>query len=522
MKVVIAEPISDAGRSLLARAGTAVVVDTPEKLRAEIGDADALIVRSATKVDEALIEAAPNLKVVGRAGIGIDNIDIEAATRAGVLVVNAPQANTVSAAEHTMALMLAQARNIPAADASMRARRWERSRFQGVELRGKTLGILGLGRIGTLVARRAAAFGMQVIAYDPYVLAEKVAHLGVALEPLGEVLARSDWISIHLPRTPDTEGLLGAEELAATKRGVRIVNTSRGGIVDEEALVEAIRSGQVAGAALDVYGEEPLTDSPLLDLPQVVLTPHLGASTREAQDRAGSDVAEAVLAALRGDLVTSAINVDVDAELPEEVQRFLPLAERLGTMLVRLVGGLPSRMTIQVEGRLAPYPVRPLRLAALKGALSVATDRAVSYVNAAALADERGIAITETSVDESPAYVSLLRLVGDGDRRVEVAGTINRGVPVVTGIYDYTLELPLAPSMLVVRNVDEPGMIGRVGTYLGAQGVNIFDMVLGRSRSVPGTALMVLSIDRSLTVAELDDVRELRGVDEAFAIDLDL
>lgn len=522
MKIVIAERISDAGVAVLARSATVVTADTPERLRTEMLDADALIVRSGTKVDETLIDAAPNLKVIGRAGIGVDNIDIDAATDAGVLVVNAPQANTVSAAEHTMALLLAQARHIPAADASMRDRRWERARFQGVELWGKTLGIIGLGRIGTLVARRAAAFGMHVVAYDPYVVADKVAHLGVTLAPLEGVLAESDWISIHLPRTPDTAGLIGADEFAAMKPGVRIVNTSRGGIIDEAALVDAIRSGRVAGAALDVYGEEPLTDSPLFDLPQVVLTPHLGASTREAQDRAGVDVAEAVLAALRGGLVTSAVNVDIDPDLPEEVQRFLPLAEQLGTMLVRLVGGLPPRITVQVEGRLAPYPVRPLRLAVLKGALSVATDRTVGYVNAAALAEERGVGVTEASVDESPAYVSLLRVAGESERDVQVAGTIKRGVPVVTGIYDYALELPLAPHMLVVRNADLPGMIGRVGTYLGGQRINISDMVLGRSRSVPGTALMALSLDRALTPTELDDVRHLEGVDEAFGVDLDV
>lgn len=522
MKIVLGEPIAQVGVDRLSVVGEVVETRTREDLEREVVEADALIVRSSTRVDSTLIAGGRRLKVIGRAGIGVDNIDLDAATAAGVLVVNAPQANTVSAAEHTMALMLAVARNVAQADHDLRSGRWERSRYRGVELRGKTLGILGLGRIGTLVARYASAFGMHVIAHDPYVIAERALD-GVALVSLEELFRRSDWISVHLPRNPATEGMIGRAAFEMMKPTVRIVNTSRGGIIDESALVQAIGQGRVAGAALDVYETEPLTDSPLFGLPQVVLTPHLGASTKEAQDRAGTDVADAVLAALRGELVASAVNLGVDAEVPADVQAFTALAEHLGSILVHLAGGLPSHLTVTAEGHLAGFAIRPLRLAAMKGALAVSTDERVSYVNVSFLADKKGLSVQETVTEETPEYVSALRLTGKRkDRTVTVAGTVVRGASLVTEIFDYSLELPLARHLLVVRNVRTPGMIGAVGTLLGHHGITITDMVLGRSQHRPGAALMALNLDRGVHAELLDELRTVEGVEEAITMELEV
>ena len=378
-RVVVAEPIAPAGIEALAVHCEVVdcVGSDRDALTEWLADAQALIVRSATQVDSDMIGSAPHLKVIGRAGIGVDNIDVEAATAAGVVVVNAPQANIISAAEHTVALLLAQARNLPRADAVLRSGVWDRKSFQGVELHGRTLGVVGLGRIGSLVARRAQAFGMRVIAHDPYVGVDRARRLEVEMtDSLDQLYAEADFITLHLPLTAETLGMINAATIAKMRPGVRIVNASRGGIINEAELADAVRSGRVAGAALDVFATEPTTESPLFELPQVVVTPHLGASTREAQDKAGVDVAEAVAAALRGELVLSAVNVDLGTDVTDEVRRFLPLAEHLGRVFVGMARGLPDRLTVRIEGRLAEYPVRPLRLAALKGALSASQLRA--------------------------------------------------------------------------------------------------------------------------------------------------
>lgn len=521
MRVLVAEAISEAGLEILrasAHVDMAVGVDR-EELGRRLRDADALVVRSATKVDSHLIASAPRLRVIGRAGIGVDNIDIEAATKAGVLVVNAPRANTVSAAEHTMGLILAQARNIPQADSALRTGSWDRKRYRGVELYGKTLGIVGLGRIGVLVAERAASFGMQLIGYDPYVVPARAERVGVRLvADLRELCATSDLITVHLPKTHETEGLFDADLFAVMKDGVRIVNASRGGIIDEDALGEAVRSGKVAGAALDVFAEEPLTGGPLLDLPQVVLTPHLGASTQEAQDRAGTDVAEAVVAALAGGLVLSAVNVDLGQDVSEEVRRFLAVSEHVGRLFVALAGGVPDVLTIHAEGQLSGYPLRPLRLSVLKGVLAGSSDEPVSYVNAETLAEARGVAIEERSATEARGYRSLLRVSGIvSGREVSVGGTVGR-VPLIAGILGFAIELPLSNHMVIINNRDVPGMIGRVGTYLGNLDVNIADMVLGRSPDHPGMALMALSLDRHLSDEELDGMKTMPGVEEAVSI----
>ncbi len=522
-KVVVAEAIAEAGLAALAEhceVDLAVGAGRTE-LAERLADAAGLIVRSATKVDGDLLAGAPDLKVVGRAGIGIDNIDVAAATEAGVLVVNAPDANTISAAEHTLALLLAQARRVAEADRSVRAGEWERARFQGVELHDKTLGVIGLGRIGTLVAERAQAFGMRVVAYDPYVAEDRVRRLNAEPVPdLAVLLAQADFVSIHLPLTRDTQGLLGPEAFAAMKDGIRIVNTSRGGIVDERALADAVRSGKVAGAALDVFAEEPLPDSPLRDLPQVVLTPHLGASTREAQDKAGVAVARAVAAALRGELVLSAVNLDMGSGLDVAARDYLDLAASLGTILTGFSRGLPETVTVRLEGEVAANPVRPFTLSVLKGALSRVAEN-VSFVNVQALAQAHGMRWTEEASTDSATYRSVVRVfgvVGGKDRSFSATVTERKG-PVLTEVGGYDIELPITRYLLVVRNDDVPGVIGRLGTYLGEQRVNIANMAVGRQAST-GRAMMGLNLDDPLRDDQVQGILALEGIADARFVDL--
>lgn len=521
-KIVIAEPIAPAGIELLRAGHDVVVMDGADRgeLLAEIADADALIVRSGTVVDAGLIEAAPRLKVIGRAGIGVDNIDIEAATRAGALVVNAPDANTISAAEHTMALLLAHARRVPAAAASLREGRWERHRFRGVELHGKTLGIIGFGRIGSLVAERAKAFGMRILAHDPYIGEDRARRLGVDLGEMSKVLAESDFVTVHLPRTKDTEGLIDADAIALMRPGSVLINVARGGIVDEDALAAAISSGAIAGAAIDVFAEEPATGSPLLALEGVVATPHLGASTGEAQVRAGTSVAASVAEALAGELVLSAVNVDLGSDVPDEVKPFLPLAESLGHIFVSFSFGLPDELTVSAEGRLADSPVRPIALSALRGALQRVSEESVSFVNAPLIAQARGVSVREESTRQSSVYRSMVRLTGtvDGKART-VAGTImERKGAVLLEVDEYEMELPITSHMLLIRNDDVPGMIGRVGTYLGEADINIADMVVGRNRH--GEAMMGICIDRPISDDRLAAITSFPGVAAARYIDL--
>jgi D-3-phosphoglycerate dehydrogenase len=524
-KVVVAEALAQAGIDVLS--ASAEVIDASGRdrsaLLAELADAEGLVVRSATKVDATMIAAAPRLRVIGRAGIGVDNIDLDAATRAGVLVVNAPEANTISAAEHTIALLLAQARQIPQADARTRSGVWDRKSFQGVELFAKTLGVIGLGRVGTLVAHRAAAFGMKVIAYDPFISRDRARRIGVDLVELEEVLERSDFTTIHLPLTADTEGLLGKDNLARCKPGMRIVNTSRGGIIDELALVEAVRSGHIGGAALDVFATEPLTESPLFELTQVVLTPHLGASTIEAQDKAGTHVAEAVAAALRGDLVLSAVNIDLGREVAEEVREYLPVAEQLGRVFMGLAGGTSDQIRVAAAGRLGGVEVRPLGLAVLKGGLGAVSTQAVSYVNVLKLAEEKGIRLVIESTEHSPEYVSMLTVSGTvGGHEISVAATQSRKGPMLIEILSHDVELPISRHLLIVRNADVPGMIGRVGQFLGDIGVNIANMVVGRSRVTNDAAMMGLNLDQPLSDDQVAKLRQVPGVEEARYVEVNV
>lgn len=522
-KVVVAEQIADAGVAALERSCDVVVVvgEPRERVLKELHEASAIIVRSATTVDREMIEAGPSLQVIGRAGIGVDNIDIETATSQGVMVVNAPNANTISAAEHTMALILAQARHVAKADLSLREHRWDRKEFVGVELHGKTLGVLGLGKIGTYVAQRASAFGMKIIAYDPYVSSDRARRLDVEMLPLDDVLASADFITIHLPRTPQTENLIDAAAIEGMIDGVRIVNVARGGIVSENDLAEAIRSGKVAGAAIDVFDTEPKTDSPLFDLPEVTVTPHLGASTTEAQDKAGVAVAESVAQALKGEMVLSAVNLDLGTAASHDLKPYIQLTEQLGKIFTALAKGLPNELTVTIRGELAEEPSKPITLSALKGVLAASSENPVSYVNAPHLAQAHGMAVVEESQLNIDDYQSVIRLSGQvKGRHRTIAGTfMARKGAVLVGVDGYAIEVPLTEYMLLVRNDDTPGCIGRVGTYLGDSGYNISDMVVGRNVSGSG-AMMGIALDAPMTADHVAGILDLTGIGATRYIDL--
>ncbi len=511
-RILVTEKIADGGLDRLRAAGHEVDVQlelTPEELVEAVVGAHALIIRSATTVTADVIAAGQDLVVVGRAGIGLDNVDADAATKQGVMVVNAPQSNILTTAEHTMAMLLAQARNIPQAHAALIDGRWERSQWEGVELADKTLGIVGLGRIGKLVAQRASAFAMKVVAHDPFVAPERARQLNVELLDLTELVRVSDFLSLHVVKTSETLGMIGKELLAEAKPNLRIINVSRGGVIDEDALAEAIREGRIGGAAIDVFATEPTTASPLFDLPQVVVTPHLGASTAEAQDKAGETIAEQVGLALAGEFVPFAVNVSA-AEASSTVRPFLPLAERLGQLYASLAAGLPNVLEIGYEGQLADSDTRILSLSVLKGVFGKVSEEPVSYVNAPRLAEERGIEVRESSSSTSRDYVNLVTIRG-GEHAI--GGTLVglRGEARIVMVDDHSVDVPPADHMLVVRNDDVPGMIAAVTGVVGEAGVNIDDMHLGRSDE-GRAALMILATD----VAVPDDVqgaiRALAGV----------
>ena len=520
-RVLVTEEIAEPGLALLRSAGHEVDVQlglSADELSSAVAGASALIIRSATRVTADVLEAGRELVVVGRAGIGVDNVDVEAATRRGVMVVNAPQSNVLSAAEHTLALLLAQARNVPQADGALKAGRWERSKWEGVELHGKVLGVIGLGRVGALVAQRAAAFGMRLLAYDPYVSAERARQMGVELLPLAEVMRVADFVTVHLPKTAETAGLIGEQVLSSAKRGVRIVNTARGGIVDEKALAAAIAEGTVGGAALDVFEQEPVTSSPLFELDSVVVTPHLGASTREAQDKAGITIAEQVQLALAGQFVPFAVNIAA-AEVPEAVKPWLPVAERLGRLFGGLSRELPDVLEIEFQGGLADEDTRVLALAVQKGLFGAATDEPVSYVNAPYVAEERGMAVRATSGHASggggPGYSNVVVVRGG---RHCVAGTMfSDGLPRVVMVDDHDIELPLARWMLMVHNDDRVGMVAAAASIVAGAGLNIVDLKLGRSAE-GGTAMMALTFESAVPAEVVAALRATPGIIDAVAL----
>ncbi|WP_231486680.1 phosphoglycerate dehydrogenase [Candidatus Blastococcus massiliensis] len=524
--VLIAEELAP---SVLEVLGTEVEirhVDGADRsaLLPALADAAAVMIRSATQIDAEALAAAPNLKVVARAGIGLDNVDVAAATERGVMVVNAPTSNIVSAAEHAVALLLAAARQIPAADATLREGQWKRSKFMGVEVTDKTVGVVGLGRIGVLFAQRLAAFGVELIAYDPYIQPGRAAQLGVRLVSLEELLRESDFISIHLPKTPETVGLIGAAELATTKRGVIIVNAARGGLVDEAALADALRSGQVGAAGIDVYATEPTTDSPLFGLPNTVVTPHLGASTTEAQDKAGTAVARSVRLALQGEFVPDAVNVQAGGVVAEDVRPGLPLAEKLGRVFTAVAGGLAQSVTVDVRGKLAEFDVAVLQLAVLKGVFSDVIEEQVTYVNAPLFAEQRGLEVGLTSDPESPTYRNLVTVRGamaDG-RQVSVSGTLygKNQVARLTEVAGFEIDLAADGRLLFFTYEDRPGVVGAVGAALGEAGINIAGAQVSRTTE-GGEALMAVTVDSPVTPELLESIAGRIGAREARAADLD-
>src|SRR5262245_15579647 len=512
-RVLVREEIAEAGVDLL-RSRFDVDVDADSDLASIVGRYDAIVIRSATKMTADLIEAADNMKVIGRAGVGVDNVDVDAATRRGIVVANAPESNIVSAAEHTVGLLMALARNIPQAHAALVDGRWERSKWGGIELAEKALGVLGFGRIGQQGARRALGLQMRVIAYDPFVSAERFRELGVDSGTIDEVLAKADFVTVHLPLNDDTRGTIGADAIAKMKDGVRIVNAARGEHVDEAALIAALESGKVAGAAIDVFAQEPYS-GPLLQAPNIVVTPHLAASTDEAQDRAGVIVAEQVVAALEGGLVTNAVNIPtVGAEDLEALGPYVPLAASLGRLALELARGEPRQLSLEYHGELAEYDTRLLTVAALNGAFRGRVDQPVNYVNAPMIAAERGIEVVEERRRTSRDYRNLV-VVGAGDVQVAgtTLGTANRQWLVHALGFD--LEIELAPRMIFLRYDDVPGVIGRVGTLLGEAGVNIANMTVSRNRE-GGKALMVLSIDTPASAGVLERLGV--GVDDAYLV----
>ena len=510
-RVLVSEKIAEKGLDVLRAAGHEVDVQldlTPETLLEAVKGAHALIIRSATTVTAEVLDAGTDLVVVGRAGIGLDNVDVAHATARGVMVVNAPQSNILSAAEQTMALLLAQARNIPQAHGALVQGRWERSKWEGVELADKTLAVIGLGRIGKLVAQRAMAFGMRIIAHDPFVSPERAQAMNIELVSLDEVAAQADFLTLHVAKTPDTIGLIGRDFLAKAKPSLRVINVARGGIVDEEALADAIREGRIAGAALDVFAVEPTTESPLFALPSVVVAPHLGASTQEAQEKAGDTIAEQVALALAGEFVPFAVNVAA-AEASETVRPFLNVAEQLGALFDGLSGELPDQIEIEYQGELAGYDTRILTLSVLKGLFSADNDQ-VSYVNAPQIATERGIAYSESATSSTVDWINLVSISGGNH---QIAGTLVglRAEPRLVQIDGHTVDVPPAGHLLVVNNDDRPGVIGRVGTVLGDAGVNIADMDVGRSSGQLG-ALMVISVSEAPSPEVVDRLRAADGV----------
>ncbi len=537
-RVLVKEKIADAGVDLL-REHFDVDVRTDmseEELPGAIADYDAIVIRSATKLTADVIERAARLKVIGRAGIGVDNVDVPAATKHGIIVANAPESNIIAAAEHTIALMLAQARNIPQAHASLKSGKWERSRFGGVEVYEKTLGILGFGRIGQLVAERARAFGMQVLAFDPFVAAERYRELGAERADSPEALyAGADIITIHLPKTPDTINYVNADSFAQMKDGVRIINCARGELIDLTALEQALESGKVGGASIDVFPEEPMTEHPIFAHENVVVTPHLGASTAEAQDRAGVITAEQVVAALRGDLVSNAVNIPkVGSEDLAVLEPYLPLGAQLGRLAMTLATATSvDRIEVGYHGRLAEFDTRLLTLAVLNGAFEGRVAENVNFVNAPAIAEERGIRVSEFNESEERDYANLVSVavVANGDR-VEVAGTTigPRNVPHLTSVYGQSFNIELAHHMAVFRYSDVPGMIGKVGTVLGEHGINIASTAVGREPDhEPGSgagggsgrhAVMVVTVDSAVPDDVMRAILALDGFQDGRAVTL--
>jgi len=521
MKVIVADKISERGVELLKQTGWNIVLTTKDTLLGELGDADALIVRSATKVTPDLLQKAPHLRVVGRAGVGVDNIDLDEATKRGVLVMSTPGGSSVSVAEHTFALLLALVRQVPKFDAAMREGKWEKS-SSGAEVRGKTLGLIGLGRIGSEVARRASAFDMKVVAFDPYISEAAARELSVTLMPLEKLLAESDFISLHTAVSPQTQNMINAATIAQMKKGVRIVNAARGELINEADLAAALNSGHVAGAALDVFAEEPPKNSPLIGLPNVICTPHVAGSTAEAQEELGIQVAVQVRDYLAEGVIRNAVNLP--ALSPEQYRRirpYLALAERLGSLVSQAAATRPARIRIRYAGELAEIGTHLLRSAVLAGLLNAVLDEKVNVVNAPAVAGARGLIVEEETRRREHGFPHTLEVASMPDKEgapgFSAEGTVlHDGSPRVINIDGIALEAKLEGTVLYLRNHDEPGVIGYIGTTLGKLGVNIATFALGRREATRGAeAVSLVRVDGEVSGAILEPIRANSAITEA-------
>lgn len=524
MKIVVAEKISERGLEILREPGWQVVIPEKGQVEAELADAEGLVVRSATRVTAELLEKASRLRVVGRAGVGVDNIDLDAATRRGILVMSTPGGNAVSVAEHTFALLLALARNVPRHDAAIRAGRWEKGSSAGVELRGKTLGLIGLGRIGSEVARRAQAFEMPVLAYDPYITVSVAQEAQVELVALDDLLARADFVSLHTALSASTEKMINAETLAKMKKGARLVNAARGELVDEAALAGALRSGHLAGAALDVFVTEPPRDSPLVGLANVIATPHVAGSTEEAQEEVGTLIAQQVRDFLAEGILRNAVNLPpLSAEQYRRLRPYLDLAERLGSMAAQVAEGWPSKLRITYAGEPAELGTNTLRSAVLAGLLNTVLSEKVNLVNAGTVAAARGLVVEEHTRRRDYGFphtievAALCETPAPCARSISIEGTVLHGtLPRILNIDGIALEAPLEGTLLYLRNRDEPGVIGQIGTILGSRGVNIATFALGRRDANPGAeAVSLVRLDGEVTESILQPIRNIPAITES-------
>lgn len=517
MKILVSDPISTQGVEILQQAYTVDVKTKlpPEELERIIPEYDALVVRSETKVTKAVIAAAAKLKAIGRAGVGVDNIDVEAATQKGIIVMNAPEGNTIAATEHTVAMMLALARNIPQAHASMQQKQWIRSKLMGVELRGKTLGILGLGRIGSGVAKRALAMEMNVMAYDPFISADQAEALGIQLAELDEVIAAADFLTLHLPLTQETRYLLNKDRFAKMKPGVRIINCARGGVIHEADLAEALKAGIVAGAAIDVFEKEPVQpDNPLLELPNVVVTPHLGASTAEAQVGVAVDVAKGIIAALRGEPIATAVNMaPLPAHVLDVIKPYFNLAEKMGCLAIHLADGRIQSLDIEYNGAISEVDTKMLTTAVIKGLLNSILTEHINYVNAPSVAKARGIRVKEIKSKETANFANLITVRVRTDKREHVvAGTLfGRQEARVVMIDGYRVDVDPQGWLILGPHLDRPGIIGQVGTILGNDGINIDSMQVGRT-DVTGTNIMAMAVDSDVPASVMLKINAVDGI----------
>lgn len=517
MKILVADPISDKGIELL-KSNPAFQVDKKVGLKeaelcAIIGDYDALIVRSQTKVTRKVIEATKRLKLIGRAGVGVDNVDVDAATQRGIIVMNTPGGNTISTAEHAFALMLALARRIPQAHASMKAGQWDRKSFEGTELRGKTLGIIGMGRIGSEVAKRAIAFGMRVLAHDPFLSPTRAKTLQVEMVELDRLYKESDFITLHVPVTDQTRGMINKDAIARMKKGVRIINCARGDIIVQADLFEALKSGKVAGAALDVYEKEPPVNLPFRELENVVLTPHLGASTREAQESCGTEIAEQVAEALTGGTIRNAVNMpSIEAKVLAALQPYITFGEKLGRLLAQLCPRRVERLAVEYFGKAAELETSPITRAVLKTFLENAEGGDVNYVNAPSIAHQLGIRVEEIKSSEPIDYAELISVRAEANGTVvSAAGTFYGKNPRIVRINDMPVEVVPSGVLFIIHNQDRPGVVGWIGTVMGKHGVNIASMSLGRDRE-GGTALTVLNLDSSPSLEAIAEVKKDKDI----------